>query len=141
MLQTTCHFRFRVENGTASYYLGDQLMMERALGDYEGGYIGLISYKTTAVFNNVYVTSLDKTEEDPSVPSESGSSTPSGEENPSTGAVMGGAGLAPGCPGSRCCMCVCTPTEEGGLYRSIKKKKEKGPTRGLSPCRAFHCSL
>ena len=93
MLQTTCHFRFRVENGTASYYLGDQLMMERALGDYEGGYIGLISYKTTAVFNNVYVTSLDKTEEDPSVPSESGSSTPSGEENPSTGAVMGGAGL------------------------------------------------
>lgn len=99
MLQTTYHFRLRVENGTASYYLDDQLMMERALGDYEGGYIGLVSYKTTAVFNNVYVTSLDETEGDSSVPSGSASSVPpqttsQGTESPSTGGRIGGAGLA-----------------------------------------------
>ena len=107
MAETTYHFRLRVENGVATYYLNDQLMMERALGDgYQGGYLGLVSYKTTAVFNNVYFTSLDEptgpTEPEPTgtTPAETqpgptgttpSRSEPTGSESPSTGAALGGA--------------------------------------------------
>ncbi len=106
MPQMTCHFRLRMENGTASYYLDDQFMMERALGDYEGGYIGLVFYKTTPV--SITCTSPSSTRRgrpfrpDPPLP-------------------------FPHRPPRRgwSCMRTCTPQEKGGLSRFIKKKKAR----------------